>query len=296
MDQINYSDILFILNPHSGKKNIKKVRQHILSADPALNLLIPDSKDELKRKLEQHFDEYKVFVVVGGDGTVHEVAKYLVNQPEKYLSVYPNGSGNGFANELGFRRNIQVLLKDIMHGETLDLDVINVNNSLCINMAGVGLDSHVAHAFSRSSRRGFIRYSMLTAKSALTFKSFHASLWVNNLQIEGDYRMIIIANTRQFGNHAVVAPMAKPNDGIFEIVLVKPFPAYLYPQITTRMFMGKQQKSRYIDYIQTKDPVVIRAEYKDYHLDGEPVHFDGDVHLNISPLKVKVIKTSFNKL
>ena len=86
MDQIKYSDILFILNPHSGKKNLNKVRRHILSADPALNLLVSDSKDELKRKLEQHFDDYKVFVVVGGDGTVNEVAKYLVNQPEKYLS------------------------------------------------------------------------------------------------------------------------------------------------------------------------------------------------------------------
>jgi len=296
MDQIKHAEILFILNPHAGQKNFNKIRQHILKTDPTLNLLISESKEELKKNIDKYLGKYKVFVVVGGDGTVNEVAQHLVNQPDKYLSVYPNGSGNGFANELGFKKNLPVLLRDIRKGETMDLDVICVNDSLCINMAGVGMDSHVALAFSKSDTRGFLRYSILTAKSALTFNPFHATIQVNNAKLEGKYWMINIANTRQFGNNAVVAPMAKPNDGIFELVLVKPFPAYLYPQLTTLMFLGKKQPSKYIEYIQTKDPAIILSDYKEYHLDGEPCHFEGEVYLSISPSKVKVIKTSFNRL
>jgi len=268
----------------------------MLKIDPSLNLMISESKDDLRKTFNHYLEKYKVFVVVGGDGTVREVAKYLINQPKKYLGVYPNGSGNGFANELGFKKNLSILTRDIIRGETLDLDVIQVNDSLCINMAGVGMDSHVAHAFGQSNKRGLIRYSMLTARSAITFKPFEASVRVNNSIVEGKYRMITIANTRQFGNNAVVAPMAKPNDGIFDLVLVKPFPAYLYPQITAMMFLGKKQHSRYIEYIQTKDPVTIQADYHDYHLDGEPVRFEGDVHVSINASIVKVIKTSFNNL
>ena len=296
MNQINPSEILFILNPHSGKKNIDIIRKNIMKVDPNLNLLISESKDEMRKKFDQQLDNHKVFVVVGGDGTVNEVDKYLINKSDKYLSVYPNGSGNGFANELGFKKDLKSLLRDILKGETIDLDVIEVNDSLCINMAGVGMDSHVAHAFSKSKKRGFIQYSILSAKTALNFKPFNATIRVNNTNLEGKYRMISVANTRQFGNHAVVAPMAKPNDGIFELVLVKPFPFYLYPKITALMFLGKKQKSRYIEYIQTKEPVIIQADYNDYHLDGEPVSFDGDVLLTMKHARVKVIRTSYNHI
>ncbi len=296
MNQINPSEILFILNPHSGKKNIDIIRKNIMKVDPNLNLLISESKDEMRKKFDQQLENHKVFVVVGGDGTVNEVAKYLINKPDKYLSVYPNGSGNGFANELGFKKDLKSLMRDIIKGETIDLDVIQLNDSLCINMAGVGMDGHVAHAFSKSKKRGFIRYSLLTAKTALNFKPFNATIHVNNIKMNGTYRMITVANTRQFGNHAVVAPMAKPNDGIFELILVKPFPFYLYPKITALMFLGKKQHSRYIEYIQTKEPVTIHAEYTDYHLDGEPVSFEGAVQLTMQHGMVKVIKTAFNSL
>lgn len=64
--------------------------------------------------------------------------------------------------------------------------------------------------------------------------------------------MISIANTRQFGNNALISPNSTPNDGIFEIAMVKPFPFYYYPIFVIKIFLGTLKGSKYINYILEK--------------------------------------------
>ena len=49
-------------------------------------------------------NQYKVFVICGGDGTINSSLQYFVNNPEFAMAVYPTGSGNGFARELILRK------------------------------------------------------------------------------------------------------------------------------------------------------------------------------------------------
>lgn len=160
---------------------------------------------------------------------VNESIKYLYNKPDKYLVVYPNGSGNGFARELGFRRNIKALLNDIMKVDLMELDSVKINQYRSINTSGLGFDAHIAHAFAKAKQRGLMNYIWLSLKSVVAFKSFRATIVTEGEKMQGHYQMIKIANTRQFGNNALIAPEAKPNDGIINLVLVKPFPLRVYP-------------------------------------------------------------------
>ena len=214
----------------------------IKKIDKKLFYVVTNNVEEVKDVFDQYLEDFKVFVIVGGDGSVNEALKYLLNRPEKLLSVVPNGSGNGFARELGYKRDIKSLIYDINKGDSMDLDIIKVNNSLSINASGVGIDSHVAHAFSNTGNRGFINYVILTIISLFTFKPFKAIITSDDFRVEGTYQMITIANTRQFGNNAFIAPMAKPNDGIFDLVLVKPLPLILFPYFVIQMFFGLLKK------------------------------------------------------
>ena len=149
---------LFILNPFAGVPPVKFIiSKELQRRRDELSYYKSLSIDESGALIRQNFDKYDVFVAAGGDGTVHTVANQLVGTGKR-LGVLPIGSGNGFARELGFRPNIRLLLKDIEKNECFDIDVININKDLCLNVAGVGLDSFVAHSFDKLKTRGFWSY------------------------------------------------------------------------------------------------------------------------------------------
>jgi diacylglycerol kinase family enzyme len=234
-------------------------------------------------------------VAAGGDGTVHTVANQLVGTGKR-LGVLPIGSGNGFAKELGFRPNIRSLLKDIEKNECFDIDVININNDLCLNVAGVGLDSFVAHSFDKLKTRGFWSYVGVSILNFIMLRPFHVEIEISGEKtISEDLFVLTVANTRQFGNNAFIAPGAVPNDGKLDIVMIKPFPKILFPIFIYRLFAKRLNKSRYFFHLKTEKEVTIRTDETRFHIDGEPVTICGDVKLEIRKNALKVLKTRYNK-
>jgi diacylglycerol kinase (ATP) len=287
---------LFILNPSAGIQPVNFIiskelqrRKHDLSYFKSLSI------DESGSRIKKSFDEYDIFVAAGGDGTVRSVASELVGS-KKILGVLPMGSGNGFAREFGFKPNIPSLLKDIKKSESLPIDVIEINDLLCLNVAGIGLDSFVAHSFDKLVTRGLWTYLFVTFKNFIRLKPVHLTIHLDGETITEDLFSLTIANTRQFGNNAYIAPEAKPNDGIIDIVLLRPFPKYKAPLIIYRLFRGTLNKSKYVRYIKTDKPFAIESSEARYHIDGEPVEFRGKVNIKIKRNLLTVLKTKRNRL
>ncbi|MDO9340855.1 MAG: diacylglycerol kinase family protein [Bacteroidales bacterium] len=287
---------LFILNPNSGVFPVN----YIVSKDmdrrkSKLSFVKSLVKEDTASLIKQNFDKYAVFVAAGGDGTVHTVASELVGS-EKILGVLPLGSGNGFAKEFGFNMNIRSLLSNIEKGESMDIDVIEINETLCLNVAGIGLDSFVAHSFDNLKLRGFLPYVWLTLKTFLRLRPFHVTIRCDGEEIFSEKLFVLtIANTRQFGNNAFIAPDARPNDGIIDIVLIKPFPKILGPLFIIRLFTKKINKSKYVRHIKTDKEIIIQTDETRFHIDGEPLKISGEVVVRIKKEVLKVLKTSGNK-
>ena len=288
---------LFILNPHAGIPPVKffiseelKRRKHELSLYKSLSI------DESGTLIRQNFDKYNVFIAAGGDGTVHTVAKQLVGS-DKLLGVLPIGSGNGFAKELGFKPKIRSLLHDIGKNETLNIDVIDINNGLCLNAAGVGLDSFVAHSFNKLKARGFWSYVGVTFINFVKLKPFNVTIKIpGEKDISEDLFVLTAANTRQFGNYAFIAPDAVPNDGMLDIVMIRPFPKILAPGFVFRLFTKRLTRSKYITHFKTDKEVTIITKETRFHIDGEPFTLSGDVKIKIKKNALKVLRTKYNRL
>jgi len=296
MMPISNSEILFIINPNSGSKRYNHLIREIEKIDPELTCIVTRHNETVKQLFDSNIDKYKVFVLVGGDGTVHEGARYLYDRKDKLMGVIPNGSGNGFAYELGFTTNINCLLEDIHAGETQVLDVLRVNHRDCINISGLGFDAYVAHRFSKGRTRGFLTYVGITFRALFKFKPVNVTIKTDEEEISGRYQMVCFANNKQFGNYAFIAPFAKPNDGVLDIVLIKPFPFFLYPAFVARMFLGRLRGSRYIKYLKTSGEALINADTNEFHIDGEPVIMDRPVKVSVGDKKLYVIKTKRNKI
>jgi diacylglycerol kinase (ATP) len=287
---------LFILNPNAGVQPVN----FIISKDLArrkneLKCLKTFNIDDTGFLIKENLNKHNIFIAAGGDGTVHTVASELVGS-EKILGVLPLGSGNGFAKEFGFRMNIRSLLSNIEKGESMDIDVIEINKNLCLNVAGIGLDSFVAHSFNELKLRGFIPYVWLTIKTFLQLKPFHVTLRCGGeLIISEELFVLTIANTRQFGNNAFIAPDARPNDGKIDLVLIKPFPKILGMLFIMKLFTKRINKSKYVRHITTDKEIVIETDETRFHIDGEPLKITGKVFVKINKEVLKVLKTPHNK-
>lgn len=292
----NRNKALFILNPGSGVPPVNFIVSKDLEWHKnELSFFKSINKEDTSSHIRQNFNKHDVIVAAGGDGTVHTVASELVGT-DKILGVLPLGSGNGFAKEFGFKMNVRSLLSEIKKAESMDIDVIEVNDKLCLNVSGIGLDSFVAHSFSTLKLRGFLPYIALTFKTFLQLVPFHVTLTIGGeVVLSEELFVLTIANTRQFGNNAYIAPSARPDDGIIDLVLIKPFPKILGSLFIMRLFTKRITKSKYVTHIRTDKEIVIQTDETRFHIDGEPVNISGKVIVKIKRNALKVLKTAGNK-
>jgi len=160
----------------------------------------------------------------------------------------------------------------------------------------VGFDSFVAHSFDKLKTRGFWSYVWAIIINFFRFSPVHVELGIpGEEKISADLFILTIANTRQFGNNAFIAPEARPDDGIIDIVLVRPFPKIMLPVFVYRLMRGTLKTSKYVRYIKTDKPFTIRTDETRFHIDGEPFLLSGDVRVSIKEKNLKVLKTKHLK-
>lgn len=290
MPEIKKTEILFLINPNAGKQKIHTIINQLTASENDIRYVITGSIEELDRVMREELSKYTVFVAVGGDGTASAVSKHLV-QTDKMLAVLPAGSGNGFANELGFTSDLKSLIHHIVRGEVLEIDVLTLNREKFINIAGIGFDGEVVHHLHRYSKSGLMNYIVSSLQTFGTYKPVEIHISDSGINIHGDYFMVTIANTRQYGNMAILSPHSKPDDGQFEIVCVKPLSFLRALMYGMKMFNGKIKPSKHLQFFASHQPVVIRTNTNNVHLDGEAHSGNGTYEIGILKKSLKVIRT-----
>ena len=92
-------------------------------------------------------------VAIGGDGTVNEVGKGLIDS-NTALAIVPIGSGNGLARHLKIPLKIEKAIQFALSQSAVLMDVCFLNEIPFFCTAGVGFDAEVAHEFAKQNSRG----------------------------------------------------------------------------------------------------------------------------------------------
>lgn len=279
--------VAFIINPFSAKKNYQPFLNELKSKIVNPLYYISDSIEGTDRFIQNNFENIDVFVAIGGDGTISTVASNIINS-EKILAIFPAGSGNGFSNETQFSKNLDELLEKIKAKKSRKIDTFTVNDRLSINVSGTGFDGKVVKEFEKTSR-GFKNYIKVTLKTFFTYKPIKIKFFDEKYQEHnGKYLMINIANTRQFGNHAYIAPMASKSDGLVDMVLVKKFPITYSPLFAYRMFTKKLKSDDYVTYIPISE-IEFKVNTKNWHLDGEFNKIKSPIRVKVQPSSLRIL-------
>jgi YegS/Rv2252/BmrU family lipid kinase len=279
-----------IINPISGRgptrdRAASKVSlarstlaSHGVSADVHLTEDIGHAHRLAQEALQKAVD---LVIAWGGDGTINEVASALAFGSVP-LGIVPGGSGNGLAGDLGIPSDPVAALAVAATGRERRIDVGDVDGKLFFNVAGVGLDAIIAARFAaRGGRRGAIGYLRLMAAELLRTRARPYSLIADGERLERTALMIALANSRQYGIGAFIAPAARLDDGRLELVIVE---AQSLVRIVRRMpslFSGTLKES----------PGLLMRSVVDVRITGEAplvYHTDGEPRTGGSTLRVKV--------
>lgn len=277
----------FIINPYSAKKNYQPFLDNLARRIENPLYLISRSLEDTEDFISVNWDNVDIFVAVGGDGTISVVAQKLINT-DKILAVFPAGSGNGFSNETHFNKNLDTLLRKVRSGNWKAIDTFTVNGNFSINVSGTGFDGKVVKEFEKTSR-GFKNYIKVSIKTFFNYKPIKIKFLQEDYKpYNGKYLMLNVANTRQFGNNAYIAPMASKSDGLVDLVLVKKFPLTYSPFFAFRMFTKRLKDDDYVTYLPVSE-IEFKVNTKNWHIDGEFKKIKSPIHIKVMPKSLRIL-------
>jgi YegS/Rv2252/BmrU family lipid kinase len=214
----------------------------------------------------------------GGDGTVNEVASALAFRSAT-MAVIPSGSGNGLARELTLPLATEGAFATAIDGHPRVIDCGELDGRLFFNVAGLGLDARVAHEFAAHGlvRRGFRRYLEVAARELFTYTPDDHTIVADGRVTHSRALIIALANARQYGNGALIAPQARVDDGKLDVVIIDHRPVWRTLMQVPMLFNGRIGAIGGVSMTAAATVEITSSRQAVYHVDGEP--FLGGVRL-----------------
>ena len=290
---MNKKKIIFILNPISGtvsKAGIPGLIEERLDKEK-FDCRIAETKyaghatELAQQAARQGID---IVVAVGGDGTVNEVGRALVNT-KTAMGILPCGSGNGLARHLNLPMNLKKCI-DILNDcdiHTLDYGLINRHPFFCT--CGMGFDAFISMKFAEAGKRGPITYMQKILEEGLSYQP--ETYVIEDEEGTRRYKAFLVsaANASQYGNNAYIAPQASMSDGLLDIIIMEPFDLIEAPQVAIELFNKTLDKNLKIKTFRASHIHIHRKSEGIIHYDGDPVMADADVDISIVPKGINII-------
>lgn len=265
--------IRFIINPISGTGKHKQVLSgidHELDKH-AFDIEIcyteyPNHATELAEQAVKY--KIPIVAIVGGDGSVNEVARVLKNT-DTALAIIPAGSGNGMARHLGIPMDIAKSIRLLNNASVKQMDTGMVNNRFFIGVSGLGFDAYISYRFAHFGKRGFWSYAKLIWTEYSNYDERTYTIEMNSHKREVNAFHITVANSSQFGNNALIAPVASTRDGEFDVCIVRKKSFLKMFGHIYRLMNGTLKDSDMYTSERTSK-ITISSSEKYIHVDGEP--------------------------
>jgi len=285
--------VMFIVNPKAGTNLQKHIRE---SVDKYLDhkkfeygICRTEQEGHAEALAKNALSEgYEILVAVGGDGSINEVASALIGT-DAVLGIIPAGSGNGLAMHLGYGRNIDEAIKRLNTAEVRTIDCGTMNGRPFINIAGVGFDGFVSNRMKGSMKRGFFPYFFKSLEAGLSYTPRECRIELDGKSISRKCFAISIANGPMYGYNFQIAPDARIDDGLFEVVILNDAPRWQYFAAAPLMLNSKIYEADFVEHFTARTVKISATGDNHVHLDGEGLVVTGDLLFEIKPSALSIL-------
>ncbi len=209
-------------------------------------------------------------MIVGGDGTVNEILRTIKDKPV-VLGILPMGTGNDFARSLGLSMNWKISLQQILKEQIKLIDLGYINGVPFTNIAGLGFDVEVLkHSLNIKKIIGGIgAYLIALISSLINFREYNIIVENQGTKNKFHANIIAIGNGTHYAGGINITPLAKMNDGLFDICIIHDMKIKKFIMLLPRIIAGKHINSPYIQYFKTQRLNIYSDMPLDVQLDGE---------------------------
>ena len=284
-----------IANPRAGLAAQRAIRAVEVSRGRWRELELwttsgPGQARELARTAVE--EGFEVVLAVGGDGTANEVAGGLLGSPVA-LGVVPAGSGNGLARTLRIPLDAGGALQELSSAVTRRMDVGRINGRPFLNVGGAGFDAAVGQAFHaralRGGRRGVMNYVRIAFTMSWTYRCSGFLLEAGGHRFEGGAWLVAFVNGRQYGGAAVIAPGARLDDGLLDVIVVEQATPFEILAAAPRLYLGGLDGFRRYRRLAAERAVLTGPDPFPHHLDGEPGGPATRLEVSLDPKALSVL-------
>ncbi|MEG2253735.1 MAG: diacylglycerol kinase family lipid kinase [Vagococcus sp.] len=297
-----------IVNPQAGSGNAKKTlditRAFITKEEVPYHLYLTEypghekiiAKELMETVLEPWHDDQvlkTLLVVIGGDGTLHEVINTLASQPLIPVAYLPAGSGNDFARGLGLTRKTKKdLARLIKVTKPTPIPLIATQfeqkdaPQLVLNNIGIGLDANIVSTANNSKTKDFLNKIHLGSLAYLAsifhvLKEQHAfPVTFDTLGEKKHFKkayLCSITNHPYFGGGVAIDPTANIKQAKMSVVLLEKVNLAVLIYLVIRLLMKNHLSSKYIHHFVTDQLAVTSTHPEFCQTDGEIVGKEAQV-------------------
>jgi diacylglycerol kinase (ATP) len=227
---------VFLVNPASANgstgRRWPEIAHRATSAGLHGDALFSRAPGELADLASKAADDgAKLLVVVGGDGSVHEVANGIAERDGVEIAVIPRGTGWDFARSLALPHSLDAAIRVALEGRTRTIDLGrasyrtwagNDEQSWFANVGSVGMSGAIAQRANDTTKAFGGKVSYVWATFAVFARWSNSEIQVT---VDGERRRarmhdVIVSNGAFLGGGMKICPDAQPDDGVFDVLLI----------------------------------------------------------------------------
>ena len=287
------------VNPYGGGKKGPKILKDVLplfeQKNIELNIIETEYAGHNRDLANQlNMDGYDGFCCIGGDGTLNEVINGLLTRKDRLkfpIGLITGGTGNSFMHDLDCLDPIEAANK-IISDKRRFIDVFSCNTDgetfYGFNILGWGIPTDANILADKLRWMGPQRYNFASIIEVLRHKKRFARVIIDNNSIGADFAFIIGCNTIHTGKGMRMAPLARLNDGLIDLIIVRKVSRFKLLKLFPKVFSGKHIGDPGVDYRQVKQFKIMSEDKSQLNLDGE-VLGSTPVEVKILPKEVEIL-------
>jgi diacylglycerol kinase (ATP) len=266
-----------IYNPSSGKETMREYLPEILDIFESAGLetschMTKSARDTIEAARQAAREGFQYVIAAGGDGTVNEVVNGISTEDKRpVLGILPAGTSNDLAGALGIPRDLIMAAKHLVRFNTRPLDVVQVNDDFFVNIAGCGRITEITYEVPSKMKTalGQLAYYMKGLEKIPQLRDIHLDVEATNFAFSGKAMLCLICNSNRVGGYETLAPEAKLDDGLFDVIIIKHSNLADIIKLATQALKGEHIHNERVVYFQTDWLKVTSEEHVDLNLDGE---------------------------
>jgi diacylglycerol kinase (ATP) len=276
---------VFLVNPASDNgttgRRWPQLAHELAQAGLVGDALFSSGRGELGALAQRAADEgATLLVVVGGDGSVFEVANGIAGRDDVEIAMLARGTGRDFVRSFGLSSKPANVARTALHGTTRQLDLGRVTyrswsgaeeTAWFANVASGGMSGAIAQRANETTKAlgGKVSYAWATLAVFARWQNGEVRVTVDGERRSGRMQDVVVANGRYFGGGMKICPDAEPDDGLFDVLLIGDVTRTELLQTMPKLYRGTHLPHEKGELLQGKVVTLESDEPLPIQLDGE---------------------------